>query len=165
MSSRISRCQVTFEEPVITDNSLCRVQVSVEEISKILSSLDVLKAVGPDKLPTIVLKECAESLAPSVTAVVNFGLRTGLQLTEGKKKNVPPIHLCPGLHANAKIAIFAKNRKNRKLCKEEDKSPTRTRDFGENCDFCDFSQKSLKSPPFSGTCVLYHFSVVPCLRF
>ena len=96
MSSRISRChsrcQVTFEEPAITDNSLCRVQVSVEEISKILSSLDVLKAVGPDKLPTIVLKECAESLAPSVTAVVNFGLRTGLQLTEGKKKNVPPIH-------------------------------------------------------------------------
>ena len=75
------------------------------------------------------------------------------------------LHLCPGLHANAKIAIFAKNRKNRKLCKEEDKSPTRTRDFGENCDFCDFSQKSLKSPPFSGTCVLYHFSVVPCLRF
>ena len=96
MSSRISRChsrcQVTFEEPVITDNSLCRVQVSVEEISKILSSLDVLKAIGPDKLPTIVLKECAESLAPSVTAIVNFGLRTGLQLTEWKKANVPPIH-------------------------------------------------------------------------
>ena len=38
------------------------------------------------------LKECAESLAPSVTTVVNFGLRTGLQLTEWKKKNVPPIH-------------------------------------------------------------------------
>ena len=72
------------------------------------------------------------------------------------------IHLCPGLHANAKIAIFAKNRKNRKWCKEEDKSPTRTRDF------CDFSQKSLKSQKsrlFSGTCVLYHFSVVRCLRF
>ena len=33
-----------------------------------------------------------ESLAPSVTAVVNFGLRTGLQLTEWKKANVPPIH-------------------------------------------------------------------------
>lgn len=87
-----SRCQVTFDEPVITDNSLCHVQVSVEEISKILSSLDVHKAIGPDKLPTIVLKECAESLAPSVTAVVNFGLRTGLQLTEWKKANVPPIH-------------------------------------------------------------------------
>ena len=38
------------------------------------------------------LKECAESLAPSVTAIVNFGLRTGLQLTEWKKANVAPIH-------------------------------------------------------------------------
>ena len=55
------------------------------------------------------------------------------------------MHLCPGLHANAKIAIFAKNRKNRKWCKEEDKSPTRTRDFCKNCDFCDFLQESLKS--------------------
>ena len=87
-----SWCQVTFDEPAITDNSLCRVQVSVEEISKILSSLHVHKAIGPDKLPTIVLKECAESLAPSVTAVVNFGLRTGFQLTEWKKANVPLIH-------------------------------------------------------------------------
>ena len=72
------------------------------------------------------------------------------------------VHLCPGLHANAKISIFAKNRKNRKWCKEENKSPTRTRDF------CDFSQKSLKSQKsrlFSGTCVLYHFSVVRCLQF
>ena len=86
-----SRCQVAFDEPAITDNSLCRIQISVEEISKILSSLDVHKAIGPDKLPTIALKECAESLAPSVTAVVNFGLRTGLQLTEWKKANVPPI--------------------------------------------------------------------------
>ena len=44
------------------------------------------------------------------------------------------LHLCPGLHANTKIAIFAKNCKNRKWCKEEDKSPTRTRDFCENRD-------------------------------
>ena len=92
----------------------------------------------------------------------------GVEIVRLEGQNSPSgavLHLCPGLHANAKIAIIAKNRKNRKLCKEEDKSPTRTRDFGENCDFCDFSQKSLKSPPFSGTCVLYHFSVVPCLRF
>ena len=73
-------------------------------------------------------------------------------------------HLCPGLHANAKIANFAKNRK---WCKE-DKSPTRTRDFCENCEKSQFSQKSLKSQEsrlFSGTCVLYLSSVVRCLRF
>ena len=49
------------------------------------------KAIGPDKLPTIVLKECAEFLAPCVTAVVNFGLRTGLKLTEyGRKRMSHP---------------------------------------------------------------------------
>ena len=56
-----SRCEVTRDKPVITDNRLCHVQVSLEEISKILSSLDVHKLIGPDKLLTIVLKECAVS--------------------------------------------------------------------------------------------------------
>ena len=56
-----SRCEVTRDKPVITDNRLCHVQVSLEEISKILSSLDVQKLIGPDKLLTIVLKECAVS--------------------------------------------------------------------------------------------------------
>ena len=71
--------------------SLCYIQVTVEEISKILSSLDVYKALGPDNLPTLVLKECAEVLAPSITAVINFSLREGVQLTNWKKANVLPI--------------------------------------------------------------------------
>ena len=82
-----SRCEVILDEPVITDDSLCYDQVSAEEISNILSSLDVHNLIH-----LIVLKERAESLAPSVTAIVNFGSRTGLQLTEWKKANVPPIH-------------------------------------------------------------------------
>ena len=127
MSSRISRChsrcQVTFEEPVTTDNSLCCVQVSVEEISKILSSLDVLKTIGPDKLPTIVLKECAESLAPSVTAVVNFGLRTGLQLTEwsllGPILFLLFVNDMPRVVENAKLAMFADDSKCFKVIYQE----------------------------------------------
>ena len=63
----------------------------VEEISKVLSSLDVYKALGPDKMPTLVLKECAEVFAPSITAVINFSLREGVQLTNWKKANVWPI--------------------------------------------------------------------------
>ena len=42
-------------------------------------------------LPTLVLKECAEVLAPSITAVINFSLREGVQLTNWKKANVSPI--------------------------------------------------------------------------
>ena len=78
-----SRCEVILDEPVITDDSLCYDQVSAEEISNILSSLDVHNLIH-----LIVLKERAESLAPSVTAIVNFGSRTGLQLTEWKKANM-----------------------------------------------------------------------------
>ena len=88
-----SGCKVNSEKPTLptVDTSLCYIQVTVEEISKLLSSLDVHKALGPDNMPTVLLKECAESLAPSITAVINFSLREGVQLTNWKKANVSPI--------------------------------------------------------------------------
>ena len=46
---------------------------------------------GHDKLPTIVLKEWADSLAPCITAIINFSLNKGFQLSDWKKANVPPI--------------------------------------------------------------------------
>ena len=52
-------------------NFLSHIIVSVDESEDILRSLDTHKAIGHDKLPTIVLKECAESLAPSITAIIN----------------------------------------------------------------------------------------------
>ncbi|PFX20621.1 putative RNA-directed DNA polymerase from transposon X-element, partial [Stylophora pistillata] len=70
---------------------LSHVVVSVDETLDILRTLDTNKAIGHDKLPTIVLKECAESLAPSITAIMNFGLNNGIQLSDWKKANVPPI--------------------------------------------------------------------------
>ena len=84
-----SSCKVNLELTV--SRSLCYIQVTVGEFSKVLSSLDVYKALGPDNLPTLVLKECAEFLAPSITAVINFSLREGVQLTNWKKANVSPI--------------------------------------------------------------------------
>ena len=57
----------------------------------ILRLLDTKKAIGHDKLPTIVLKECADSLAPSITAIINFSLNKGFQLSDWKKANIPPI--------------------------------------------------------------------------
>ena len=57
----------------------------------ILRSLDTKKAIGHDKLPTIVLKECADSLAPSIMAIINFSLNKGFQLSDWKKASIPPI--------------------------------------------------------------------------
>ena len=62
---------MNLEEPTLptVNTSLCYIQVTVEEISKLISSLDVHKALGWDNMPTVLLKECAESLAPFITAV------------------------------------------------------------------------------------------------
>ena len=57
----------------------------------ILRSLDTKKAIGHDKPPSFVLKECADSLAPSITAIINFSLNKGFHLSDWKKANIPPI--------------------------------------------------------------------------
>ena len=77
-------CEVNIDLPVLprVKNVLSHVVVSVDEIEDILRSLDTHKAIGHDKLPTIVLKECAESLAPSITAIINFSLSNGVQLSD-----------------------------------------------------------------------------------
>ena len=74
-------------------NFLSHIIVSVDEIEDILRSLDTHKAIGHDELPTIVLRECAESLAPSITAIINFSLSHGFQLSDWKRANVPPIFI------------------------------------------------------------------------
>lgn len=76
--------------PGVTEQ-LSHVTVSFDKGVVILRSLDTKKAIGCDKLPTIVLKECAYSLAPSITAIINFSLNKGIQLSGWKKANVPPI--------------------------------------------------------------------------
>ena len=68
------------------------IQVSLDEVSSLLSQLDTSKATGPDKLPAIILKNCANSLSPSLAAFINTSLKTGLYLSEWKEANISPIH-------------------------------------------------------------------------
>ena len=88
-----SKCEIDLNAPILpgVTEQLSYVTVSVDEIVGILRSLDTKKAIGHDKLPTIVLKECADSLAPSITAIINFSLIKGFQLSDWKKANIPPI--------------------------------------------------------------------------
>ena len=57
-----------------------------------LSLLDISKAPGPDNLPTIVLKNCASTLAPSITAFINSSFVNGYCLSSWKTANVCPVH-------------------------------------------------------------------------
>ena len=87
-----SDCQEDEVPLIIADSRLGLIQVDSDEVRDYLRSLDVNKAIGPDQLPTIVLKECANSLAPSITAIINHGLHNGLHLTQWKCANTPPFY-------------------------------------------------------------------------
>ena len=88
-----SDCQEDEVPLIIADSRLGLIQVNSDEVRDYLRSLDVNIAIGPDQLPTIVLKECADSLAPSITAIINHGLHNGLHLTQWKCVNIPPVNI------------------------------------------------------------------------
>ena len=83
-----------FFESVYTDHSSCTVsdnlvrnpaindyleliEVTTNEVTELLASLDCSKATGPDNLPSTVLKKCATSLAPSITTFINCSFANG----------------------------------------------------------------------------------------
>lgn len=78
--------------PVALENTLSIIQVSVDEVATLLKGVNINKAIGPDKLPNIILKECADALAPSLTTFINFGLQKGFHPTQWKCANLAPVH-------------------------------------------------------------------------
>ena len=63
------------------------IELSVEEVSNCLSSLDTSKATGPDGIPARILKECGKEIAPSLCALFNHSLRTGRFPAEWKNSS------------------------------------------------------------------------------
>ncbi len=62
------------------------------DVYKVLKNMDPNKALGPDNISPRVLKECASSLAPSLTKFFNLTLRKGSLPDQWKCANVVPIH-------------------------------------------------------------------------
>ena len=89
-----SRCKPPDTSPESSNNPnlLEIIQVSSNDVLSLLSSLDIAKATGPDKLSAIILKNCAQSLSPSLTVFINTSLRSGLYISEWKQANIAPIH-------------------------------------------------------------------------
>ena len=76
-----------FTESMVDD-----LTCSVADVFKVLSTLDVNKANGPDAISPRILKECAAELAPSITQLFNFSLDHGKLPSVWKSANVVPIH-------------------------------------------------------------------------
>jgi len=58
--------------PVLTD-----LVIKTEGVAKLLRNLNPAKACGPDNIPSRILKECADTIAPAVSCIFSRSVQTG----------------------------------------------------------------------------------------
>ncbi|KAI8499866.1 hypothetical protein Bbelb_221830 [Branchiostoma belcheri] len=56
---------------IVSVDALSNLQFSVDVVQDVLASLDITKAVGPDNISPLILRKCADILAPSLTQLFN----------------------------------------------------------------------------------------------
>ena len=62
-----------------------------EGVLKLLESIKVNKAVGPDGIPNRVLKECASELAPAITKIFQSSINSGILPDDWRYANISPV--------------------------------------------------------------------------
>jgi hypothetical protein len=68
------------------------IQVDVEGVLKLLSSVKVNKATGPDQIPARILKECSSAIAPIFTKIFQKSLDTGTLPKDWREAFITPIY-------------------------------------------------------------------------
>ena len=81
-----------LEDDDINGNVLTRIQVRREEVMKLLESLDVSKAPGPDGVSNWVLKECRYQLVEKIHSLIKDSLLQGRVPRDWKRANIVPIY-------------------------------------------------------------------------
>ena len=81
-------CDYSAVLPVHTINDLI---CTASEVAKVLKSLNVSKACGPDGVSPQLLKECHMKLASSLTRLFNYSLSRGTLPVDWKTVNVVPV--------------------------------------------------------------------------
>ncbi|CAB4010406.1 Hypothetical predicted protein [Paramuricea clavata] len=79
--------------PYQSNNTIIEdITLSEADVFSVLHNLDINKAQGPDGIPARLLKETARQIAPSLTALFNKSLNTGVLPFDWKLANVVPVH-------------------------------------------------------------------------
>ena len=80
IEAKIPQSKKSFQEYLGTQNSssICLNECSLEEISKLINSLNVSKSCGPFSIPTKLLKEFSNLLSPVLLVLVNKSLKEGI---------------------------------------------------------------------------------------
>ena len=71
---------------------MTRITVTCAGVAKLLSSLNPKKAIGPDQVPTFLLKDYAKELAPILQVIFQQSLDTGMVPADWKRANVAAIY-------------------------------------------------------------------------
>ena len=74
------------------ENDLTDIEFTIEDVEKILKSLDKGKASGPDSFPADLLKECAEEIAPFMYTFIRKSIDTGEIPEIFKTSKITPLH-------------------------------------------------------------------------
>ena len=84
--------------PSRTDIQLSDFFITAKEVSKLLSSLETSKAVGPDEIPVIVIKNLIPELAPILSKLFNRCIKEGCFPQYWRKSSVCPVFKNSGQH-------------------------------------------------------------------
>jgi hypothetical protein len=75
----------------VTEEKLCDIQCSVDEVEQYLNNINVSKSPGPDNILPRILKECASAIAPSLTSIFNRSWSSGKLPEDWKLAHIIPI--------------------------------------------------------------------------
>ena len=77
---------------VTEDESLRNITITLRDVKEALCQLDPSKAPGPDGIPTHILKDCMDEIAPHLTDLFNTSLTQSTVPHEWKEANVVLVH-------------------------------------------------------------------------
>lgn len=87
-----SEQQSTIEPKVNNANLITLKHITEDEIKQSIKKLKNKKSVGPDEVPTYIVKGCSEFLVKPLQKILNTSLKQGVFPTEWKRSRVCPIH-------------------------------------------------------------------------
>ncbi|KAK7103646.1 hypothetical protein V1264_018511 [Littorina saxatilis] len=73
-------------------NPIEDLQIREEGVKKLLQNIKIAKAPGPDQIPNRILKECANELAPGLTAIFQLSVDSGCLPSDWTNANVSPVY-------------------------------------------------------------------------
>jgi hypothetical protein len=77
--------------PQLAGSTIQNLKITVEEVEKLLKNTNSSKAMGPDRIPNIILKTCAEELVPCLRNIFQKSVDCGILPNDWLSANIAPV--------------------------------------------------------------------------